>query len=242
MKNKFIRKLYALVFSAALLSSSLASQEKDSFIKGGTLDFSVTSQYLAGKAGFIVEDEPVAQTYTDFNTRFGNFYVWSNSLISSRETSELDLGWVSPGVTSTYFGTNLAVSTYTYPNTKANWKNWDLEAGANFFTKNLPLDINLYVATSLTANKDSSNLAKLTVGRQFSILEFKSYIQGGVVYSDNYYSEDEGFSHVTIKAELSKEITKNTESYIYGIVQEELSSFEKVEDSAMIGGGIRYRF
>ena len=67
-------------------------------------------------------------------------------------------------------------------------------------------------------------------------------MEGAVVYSDKYYSMDQGFSHATIKAEISREISKGLELYVYGVVQEELGSFEKVEDDLMGGGGFRYKF
>ncbi|OGJ15711.1 hypothetical protein A3K73_03010 [Candidatus Pacearchaeota archaeon RBG_13_36_9] len=236
------RKLKSLILLVGALFAGQTKAQERPFYQGASLDTRIASQYLAGKAGFIIEDEPVMQNCLNIDTKAGSFYAWSNTIIDSKDTSEVDLGWISPAATSAHFGANLTVGTYTYPNSEKNWKEWDLEAGVNFFARGLPLNANLYVATSLTANGDSSNLVKLTAGKSFDLGKFKTGLEGSVVYSDKYYSKDKGFSHATIRAELAREITKGPELYVYGIVQEELGRFEKVEDSVMGGAGVRYKF
>ena len=172
----------------------------------------------------------------------GVFYKWSNSRVSERDVSELDLGWVSPEVSGKDFGVNVNISAYTYPNTEEKWKRWDLETAVNVFTKNLPLDFNLYSAANF-AEGDLSWLFKLSGKKTFEVDKNKFSLGGYLVYSDHYYSDDSGFSHAVASCELSKPIRKNLDVYVNVALQEKLKSFGgKVDDEVVGGVGFRYKF
>ena len=224
--------------TVALIGAALANQAakaKDRFLQGATVDTRIASEYLACRAGFVIENEPVMQNYLDVNTRAGTLFWWSNSRLNDKDLTEVDLGYVTPSINSEYFGTNFVFSGFTYPNTKNNWDYWDLEAGINVFTRNLPVNVNVYAASNL----DKSGVLRLTGGRQFKIQGIKASLEGALVYSDHYYSRNSAWSHATLKTEVSKEIAKNTTIYAGCILQEALNDFDdKVNDAAMIYGGV----
>lgn len=239
---KFKKTLVTLALALVpLFSNSVQAQENREFVRSGSVDVSVASQYLAGKAGFSVVDHPVIQTYGEVSTKLGTFYEWSNSRIKEKDTSELDLGFVSPSLNGKYFGANLAFSGYTYPNSDKKFKQWDEEVGANVFSRNLPINANLYLAANF-ADKQSE-IFKLTAGKSLKIGPNNLSFEGALVYSDKYYSDYSGFSHVTLRTELARPLTKNIEIYGGVTLQEPLNSFGgKVNDEQVKFVGARYKF
>ncbi|MDP2946654.1 MAG: hypothetical protein Q8N88_00930 [Nanoarchaeota archaeon] len=232
MKNYF----KTLLLLAFISTQKATAQEK--FFKSATFDTRVASQYLAGRAGFVVEDEPVVQNYLDVSSNAGTFYCWSNSKIDEKDLSEVDLGWISPPVSKDYIGTNFCVSGFTFPNTSNTWK--DFEAGLNIFSKNLPLGINYYGAVNYS-NGYLSKVQKLSLGRGFSFEDFNIEFDANLVYSNGYYSKNHGFTHGTIGAKLSKKISNGLEFYVGTILQKELGSKEKVRNDVMVYTGLKLR-
>jgi len=233
------------VLGLALLlakTSITRGDEKDKFFQLGTLDSSLATQYLAGRAGFSVVDAPVVQTYLDAKTPLGVFYGWSNARVNEKDVSELDLGWSSPEIGDKNFGVSFNVEGYTFPHTKKNWSQWDLETGANVYTKKLPLDFNLYSAANF-AGGDISGIFKLSAKKDFEVGKSKFSLEEYLVYSDHYYSDHSGFSHAAIKGELSKPVSSNLDVYAKFVFQKRLKDFGgKVNDEAVGGVGLRYKF
>ncbi len=236
--------LTSLVTSLALAQLTVHSeQEKNQadFVKSSTLDVSVASEYLAGKAGFRVVNHPVVQTYGDVTSPLGTFYEWSNFRIAEGDVNELDLGWVSPPIDGKYLGGNMMLAGYTYPNSENNWGKWDLEIGANIFTQNLPVNANLYAGFNSSQDK-KSGVAKLSMGKSIAIKENRLSLEGAVAYSDKYYSEYAGASHATLRAELARPLGKEIEIYGGITLQEPLNSFGgQIKEETVGFIGARYK-
>lgn len=222
---KIKNKLVALALSGALLATPSKSQ----------IDISLSSKYLAGRAGFEVVGHPVVQSYGGINSDIGNFYAWSNIRSQEKDVSELDLGWTSPSLTKKNLGGNLAITGYTYPN-KKDWQKWDVEYGVNLFSRNLSFDLNLYGGIN-QANDKTSRVYQLSLGEK---INNAFSISGSVAYSDNYYSNFAGFSHLALKGDFSKPIL-GFNTYFLVKAQKKLNSFGgKIKDNFAGAVGVRF--
>ena len=72
---------------------------------------------------------------------------------------------------------------------------------------------------------------------------FNFSLEGATTYSLRYYSDYSGFSHSTLRGELSRKMGKHSEVYFAGVLQKGLGSFGgKVNDDTVVIVGLRYNF
>ncbi len=232
----------SIILSSFLTLSIQAGEEvkKNSFVEGLNIDSSIYSKYLAGKAGFIVVDGPVIQTYAGIDTKVGTFHQWSNNGIKEKDWSELDVGWTSKPIEDGKIGVSTFFWGYTYPNAPQRFKKWDLETGFNIFTKNLPVDLNLHGTLNRAGDK-YSGMSRISAGKSFDLEDAKLSVNGSVVYGHQYYTNYSDFSHAVLRVEVSRPIVKDVEGYIAFTAQKKLHSFGgKIKDTAAGSVGLRY--
>jgi hypothetical protein len=84
----------------------------------------------------------------------------------------------------------------------------------NVFSRGLPVDIKLYGAASLPETMERGGIARLSVGKSFSLdkLHFPkgstAGLEGNVVYNHQYYSDRKGLSHFSVNTGLNIPVTK----------------------------------
>lgn len=193
-------------------------------------------QTKSNVSGFTPANNPMFNYRIGIDTSRFSANIFTDYDLKKESTREIDINFNIPLVSTNSIVGGLYVGYFNFPNSSYH----DMqEVGVTFSTRNMPLNMSIYVSKLFGEGSGNGFIAKATLDKKLKLSDKTRLALGGrLTFNDHYFTQAAGFSHAELKGAATVKIGQSTELDAFITYQQGLGkrTFGEVFKTHVYGG------